>query len=1309
MRPHNLLLLGLALTGCRLQGPPAPSAVDADADGFSAEQDCDDTDPTVFPGAEERCNGVDDDCSGEVDDAPVDGSTWYADADGDGFGDASAPTTACEAPSGTTTSSDDCDDDRADIHPGAPETDCEDDTDYNCDGTSGMEDGDGDGFAACVDCDDDDAEVHPGAEEQVYDGLDNDCDPLTLDDDLDRDGYGHQADCDDDRADVHPGADEAPYDGVDNDCSPSTPDDDLDGDGYLRAEDCDDTESSVNPGLPEVPYDGVDQDCDPATPDDDLDGDGFGLAADCDDAAPAIHPAATETPYDGADNDCDPTTPDDDLDGDGALSATDCDDRDPGRAPLLAEIPYDGVDNDCSGADLTDVDADGFDATVAGGRDCDDAEEAVHPEAAEVPYDGVDNDCSGADLTDVDADGFDAVAAGGADCDDADPAISPDAEEAPYDGVDNDCDALSLDDDLDRDGALHAVDCDDADPSRSPLLTEIPYDGVDNDCSGADLTDADGDGVDALAAGGDDCDDTDPAIHPAAAEVPYDGRDNDCDPLSLDDDLDGDGAPGATDCDDSDPTRSPLLAEVPYDGVDNDCSGADLTDADGDGDDALAAGGADCDDDDPTINPSAVEEPYDGADNDCDPSTLDDDLDGDGFPHTTDCEDADPLVHPGVVEVPYDGHDNDCVGGDLTDVDKDGYDASAAGGLDCADLDPAVNPGASEEPYDGTDNDCDSATPDDDLDGDGALHAVDCDDLDPARYPSLAEVPYDGVDQDCSGADLTDVDHDGYTASEVGGPDCDDSSGAIHPGVSEVTYDGHDNDCDPTTLDDDLDGDGDPYLTGDDCDDDDPTVGASQPERWYDGVDQDCSGGSDYDQDGDGVLRSFTTAAGADCDDTDASVGVCGAGLAADSPVDSCLDLLGTAPDYPTGVYWLDPPSSTRDPFQAWCDQATDGGGYTLVKAKRTSAKTAAEAETWCASRGMHLFVPRTQAHLRAAYAVATSGSFGPDASAEYLKILAIYPAVAGNRCDMMPMSSLNEACGWRARDGGPFYVSWRHDVGEPNGDNATTASAYYDFRLDADGQVSLYWMNDQTSSYTSARYMCDVADKTGPSASSLPGSCLEILRSDGSAPDGIYTLQPDPEAGEPLQTWCDMTGGGWTLVGKGREGWTWAPEGQGDPSALSDLSDDEVVALPPAIVHALMGGVVGAPKDLVDGLRIDREEPGQYDLRWRFTTMSTFDWNFAAITGPNAGASAAYPIQYTDVNGRVISTNTQDTYAASGNDYTRIFTWAWGGHSYVMGWGMGNTASVDTDGDGIQDVYDGWIYGSEGHALPYTTLWVRE
>jgi hypothetical protein len=106
---------------------PAPAARDAgtspiprdpndrDEDGARGGVDCDDDDDTVYPGAPERCDGKDNDCDGFVDTFPVDGRTFYPDADGDGLGNAKTPVRACEVPAGWVTNGDDCDDADRDV------------------------------------------------------------------------------------------------------------------------------------------------------------------------------------------------------------------------------------------------------------------------------------------------------------------------------------------------------------------------------------------------------------------------------------------------------------------------------------------------------------------------------------------------------------------------------------------------------------------------------------------------------------------------------------------------------------------------------------------------------------------------------------------------------------------------------------------------------------------------------------------------------------------------------------------------------------------------------------------------------------------------------------------------------------------------------------------------------------------------------------------------------------------------------------------------------------------------------------------
>ena len=94
---------------------------DSDGDGYAASIDCDDTDSSVHPGAEEVCGGGDENCDGTVDEPDaVDCVSYFPDRDGDGYGAADEPVCLC-APDDPWDADDnsDCDDDDRSIHPGA--------------------------------------------------------------------------------------------------------------------------------------------------------------------------------------------------------------------------------------------------------------------------------------------------------------------------------------------------------------------------------------------------------------------------------------------------------------------------------------------------------------------------------------------------------------------------------------------------------------------------------------------------------------------------------------------------------------------------------------------------------------------------------------------------------------------------------------------------------------------------------------------------------------------------------------------------------------------------------------------------------------------------------------------------------------------------------------------------------------------------------------------------------------------------------------------------------------------------------------
>src|SRR6185503_7953894 len=75
---------------------------------------------SVKPGGTETCNGLDDNCNGVIDEGVK--TTFYRDADGDGFGNLSITAQACSAPSGYVANSTDCDDSKATVKPTGTET-----------------------------------------------------------------------------------------------------------------------------------------------------------------------------------------------------------------------------------------------------------------------------------------------------------------------------------------------------------------------------------------------------------------------------------------------------------------------------------------------------------------------------------------------------------------------------------------------------------------------------------------------------------------------------------------------------------------------------------------------------------------------------------------------------------------------------------------------------------------------------------------------------------------------------------------------------------------------------------------------------------------------------------------------------------------------------------------------------------------------------------------------------------------------------------------------------------------------------------
>ena len=599
----TVLLLGV---GCRskidLSTETEERVLDVDQDGYEVGVDCDDADSSVNPDAAEFCDGIDNNCDGQVDEGVS--TQYFADVDGDGFGDDENTITACQPPSGYIIVGNDCDDNSAVSFPGAEEL-C-DEIDNNCDGDidefllEGMYlDSDGDGYGhpdqpiqSCsddlsqyvqnsLDCNDQNPEVHFDAIE-VCDEIDNDCDGA-IDEpgsgsqiwygDSDGDGFGDWA--------VTISACSQPVGFVSNalDCDDSNPQQYPDAPEYCNSQD-DNCDGIID-----------DDPIDPITFYQDADNDGFGSgntllsclqpvgfvanSLDCDDTTASISPSAPEI-CNQIDNNCNGIADDNAL----------------GAATYYADVDGDGYGDGNNASQSCSP----ITGRVLNALDCDDSDANQNPLGVEV-CNSEDDNCNGqvddnaidADIwyVDSDGDGYGSLSSWMPSC------------TQPVGYVDN------------------IEDCNDGDPAHNPDSPEV-CNGLDDNCNnqvdeGVTLYpwyfDDDGDGfgdpwvvVEAcsqptgMIADNQDCNDTDATINPDADELCDDGIDNNCDGYFDDEssidaysgylDLDGDGYGGGTlesscddiyytqnaDCDDTDADVSPDALEI-CDGIDNDCDG----------------------------------------------------------------------------------------------------------------------------------------------------------------------------------------------------------------------------------------------------------------------------------------------------------------------------------------------------------------------------------------------------------------------------------------------------------------------------------------------------------------------------------------------------------------------------------------------------------------------------------------------------------------------------------------------------------------------------------------------------------------
>ncbi len=229
-----------------------------------------------------------------------------------------------------------------------------------------------------------------------------------------------------------------------------------------------------------------------------------------------------------------------------------------------------------------------------------------------------------------------------------------------------------------------------------------------------------------------------------------------------------------------------------------------------------------------------------------------------------------------------------------------------------------------------------------------------------------------------------------------------------------------------------------------------------------------------------------------------------------------------------------------------------------------------------------------------------------------------------------------------------------------------------------------------------------------GLSQATAAGSCWEIKQNDPSAADGVYWLVT-PALQAPEQFYCDQTsnGGGWVLVGRGRQGWKPYYDGVGTAAQVRGTVTGPAAFSPAQLPSKTVDGLLNGTKvsALNDGIRLrraaDRAGSTWQEVRFKLATRDRWVWTFAAqhsvgafsFTGPGGAATGS--------GGQSLSFGTDQLTK-------RVNAQAPSAQGFLWGFSYGTTSNAALNGTNDPSSYIWSSVNNTAAGRPFTQMFLR-